>query len=258
MLSRALNCVAVATLAFAATLAFCQDTPPPSPSDPAAGDAAPPDPVGPSFRGESVPPTATFTFKFEDPQLQPARFQITLHADGTGHFISHVGSAPPADIADLPPEGQERDIVVSGKARDSIFAAARKEHGFATKCEGGGTKIAFQGTKTLIYQGPDAQGSCSYNYSPDPKIQWLTTEMLGIAATLEEGRRLTVEHTHGRLTLDAELETLTKLVHDGDATEVENIAPVLQAIIVDENVITRARRRAQALLDAAPLTPSPK
>jgi hypothetical protein len=160
--------------------------------------------------------------------------------------------------AALPPEGQERDIVVSDKARESIFVAARKEHGFAMKCEGGGTKIAYQGMKTLAYNGPDAHGSCTYNYSGDPKIQWLTTEMLGIAAALEEGRRLTVEHAHGRLTLDAEFETLKKLVHDGDATEIENIDPVLQAIIVDENVITRARRRAQALLDTAPLAPTPK
>ena len=50
---------------------------------------------------------------------------------------------------------------------------------------------------------------------------------MGLASTLEEGRRLTVQHEHARLVLDAELETLTTLVHDGQATEVQNIAPIL-------------------------------
>jgi hypothetical protein len=243
-------------LVMAATVSFCQEPPSsnaPGSELPSATDSKPPDPVGPLFRGEGAVPSATLIFKFENPQLQPARFEITLHGDGAGHFISHTGSAPPTDIADLPPEGQDRDIVVTDASRERIFAVAQKEHGFAIKCDSGAKKIAYQGTKTLIYQGPDAHGSCTYNYSNDAKIEWLTSEMLGIAATLEEGRRLAVEHAHGRLTLDAELETLANMVHDGDATEIQNIAPILQSIIVDESIIQHARRRAQALLDSAPL-----
>jgi hypothetical protein len=241
------------SIALAAASCACQEPPPvPDPASPAA-DSKPPDPVGPLFRGQGAVPTATLVFKFENPQLQPARFEITLHGDGTGHFVSHVGSAPPADIADLPPEGQERDIIVADATRERIFAVAQKEHGFAIKCDSGAKKIAFQGLKTLTYDGPDAHGSCTYNYSNDPKIEWLTTEMLGIATTLEEGRRLTVEHAHGRLTLDGELETLENLVQQGEATEIENIAPTLQSIVADENLIQRARRRAQTLLDTAPL-----
>lgn len=208
--------------------------------------------VGPAFRGETVPAVATLIFKFENPQLQPAKYQVTLHPDGSGHFVSLVGSAPPPDIADLPPEGQERDITVSEAVRKQMFLVAVKEHGFATKCDTGGSKVAFQGTKTLVYEGPDMKGACTYNYSSDQKIQWLTNQLLGIATTLEEGRRLTVEHTHGRLTLDAELETLATMVKEGQATEVENIAPILQTIVADENVMTRARRRAQELLDSSP------
>ncbi len=228
-------------------IAGAQETLPPAdnPPDPAAV-------VGPSFRGETVPEHATLIFKFENPQLQPATYRITLHPDGTGHFVSTVGSAPPSDIADLPPEGQERDIAVSEAVRKQIFLVAIKEHGFATKCEAGGSKIAFQGTKTLIYEGPDVKGACTYNYSPDQKIQWLTNQLMGMAATLEEGRRLAVEHAHGRLTLDAELETLATLVKEGEATELGNIAPILQTIAADENVMLRARRRAQVLLDVVP------
>ena len=238
------GCSLLMFLALVAASAHGQDAPAqPDPADP-----------GPLFRGQTVPSSATLIFKFDNPQLQPARFQITLHADGTGHFISQVGSAPPTDIADLPPEGQERDIAVSDAARTKIFLIAQKEHGFNGKCDTGGSKVAFQGTKTLMYDGPGAQGTCTYNYSSDAKIQWLTSELLGLAVTLEEGRRLTVMHEHGRLTLDAELETLAKLVQDGQATEVANIAPTLRAILADTNVMDRARRRAQLLLDTDPKT----
>lgn len=211
-------------------------------------------PEHPEFRDEAVTPqaTATITFRFENAQLQPAKYEMTVHADGTGHYVSHAGSAPPDDIADLPARGQEREIRLTAANVQKLFSIAAKEHHFATKCEAAGSKVAFQGTKTLMYEGPDGQGACTYNYSQDQKIQWISTEFIGLSATLEEGRRLNVEHEHGRLALDAELETLETLVHEGQATEVQNIAATLTAITSDEAVMVRARRRAQALLDNAP------
>ena len=125
--------------------ARAQENPQPAQeSSPAADPSAV---VGPAFRGETVPAVATLIFKFENPQLQPAKFQITLHPDGTGHFVSLVGSAPPPDIADLPPEGQERDISVSEAVRKQMFLVAVKEHGFATRCDTGGSKVAFSGNQ---------------------------------------------------------------------------------------------------------------
>jgi hypothetical protein len=213
----------------------------------AAQDAA----AAPEFRprqGQALL-TGTITFTFDNPQLQPAHYEIVLHGDGSGHFASRVGSAPPDDIANLPAQGQERDIRLSDAARDRLFATAAREKYFATKCDSGAAKIAFQGTKTLSYDGPDGHGSCTYNYSQDARLQWITSELTGLAATLEEGRRLAVQHEHARLVLDAELETLSVMVKDGQATEVQAIEPVLSAIIGDDNVMLRARRRAQALLD---------
>ena len=200
----------------------------------------------------AVPASGTLTFRFENAQLQPAVYEITVKADGSGHYVSHTGSAPPDDIADLPARGQERDIEVAAPTVQKLFTSAVKEHYFAIKCENGGSKVAFQGNKTLMYEGPDGRGSCTFNYSQDQKIQWITSQLMGVSATLEEGRRLTVEHEHGRLALDAELETLETLIHDGQATEIQNISPVLQQIVGDEAVMVRARRRAQALLDGIP------
>ncbi len=191
---------------------------------------------------------ATVTFHFENAQLQPAKYLITLLEDGTGHFHADAGQSSPNDIAALPNEGQDRSIQVTSPTVERIFEIARAKKFFDMACENGDAHLAFTGKKELGYQGADGHGGCSYNYSKDPKIQWLTTEMQGIAATLEEGRRLELEHEHGRLTLDAELETLEQMVQNGQALELGNIAQTLLAIVKDDAVLQRAQKRARHLL----------
>ena len=135
--------------------------------------------------------------------------------------------------------------------REAMFAAARKNKLFAFACDDGGKNIAFQGTKTLQYEGPEGQGSCTYNWSKNAQIDKLTDQFEAIAATLDEGSKLKRQYEHGRLSLDAELETLDQMVHDGRAIEVENIAPILQTLAGDEAVLQRVQRRARALLAQA-------
>ena len=137
-----------------------------------------------------------------------------------------------------------------------IFSTARAQKFFAIKCEDGKDKVAFQGTKQLSYQGPDGSGSCTYNWSKSGAIEKLTTIFESIAFTLEEGRRLEVEHKHDRLALDAELGDLLTAVKEGRALEVQSIQPVLQEIAEDDSVLERARMRAKKLLDAGNTTAS--
>jgi hypothetical protein len=191
---------------------------------------------------------ATVTFHFENAQLQPAKYAITLHEDGTGHFHADAGPSSPDDTAALPSEGQDRPIQVTSPTTEHIFEIARAKKFFNMACETGDAHLAFTGKKELGYQGTDGHGGCAYNYSKDPKIQWLTTEMQGIAATLEEGRRLQLEHEHGRLSLDAELETLEQMAQNGQALELQNIAQILLAIVKDDAVLQRAQKRARHLL----------
>jgi hypothetical protein len=193
-------------------------------------------------------PPATMTFHFENAQLQPSKYAITLHEDGTGHFHADAGSSSPDDTAALPSEGQDRPIQVTSPTTERVFEIARTKKFFNIACENGDAHLAFTGKKELGYQGTDGHGGCTYNYSKDPKIQWLTTEMQGIAATLEEGRRLQLEHEHGRLSLDAELETLDQMVQNGQALELGNIAQTLLAIVKDDAVLQRAQKRARRLL----------
>jgi hypothetical protein len=193
-------------------------------------------------------PPATVTFHFEDARMQPAKYTITVHEDGTGRFQAEAGPTSPDDTAALPSEGQDRPIQITAPTTQRIFATARAKKFFAIACDAGDAHLAFTGKKELEYKGSDGHGSCSYNYSKDPKIDWLTTEMQGIAATLEAGRRLEIEHEHGRLSLDAELETLEGMAQNGQALELGNIAPQLLAIVKDDAVLQRAQKRARHLL----------
>jgi hypothetical protein len=209
-------------------------------------------PAGPQPGGAQV------RFDYENKQLQPAQYTFLVDESGSGHFHSEPGNPPPVDTVSYQSlaEALDRPVQLSKPVVEQIFSTARAEKFFAIRCEDGKDKIAYQGTKQLSYQGPDGSGSCTYNWSKSAAIAKLTNIFESIAFTLEEGRRLAVEHKHDRLALDAELGELLTAVKEGRALEVQSIQPVLQEIAEDEAVLDRARQRAKKLLDAGNTTAS--
>jgi hypothetical protein len=201
-------------------------------------------------RGQGAGP-AQIHFTYENPKLQPAKYVVTVGEDGTGHFRSEGGGPAPNDPENMPADPQDGPIHISKALREGMFTAARKNKLFAIACDDGAKNIAFQGTKTLQYEGPEGQGSCTFNWSKNAQIDKLTDQFESIAATLEEGNKLERQYEHERLSLDTELELLEQMVHDGRAIEVENIAPILQKLVGDEAVLQRVQRRARALLALA-------
>ena len=194
---------------------------------------------------------AQIRFTYENPKLQPPKYVLTVGEDGSGHFRSEGGGPVSNDPQNMPAEAQDRPIHISKALREAMFAAARKNKLFAMSCEDGGKNIAFQGSKTLQYEGPEGHGSCTYNWSKNAQIDKLTDQFEAIAVTLDEGSKLQRQYEHGRLSLDTELEFLEQMVRDGRAIEVENIAPILQVLAGDEAVLQRVQRRARALLAVA-------
>ena len=194
---------------------------------------------------------AQVRFTYENPKLQPAKYVITVEEDGNGHYVSEAGEAASTDPANAAAGPQDRPIHISKDLRQQIFAAAHKNKLFAIACDAHEKNIAFQGTKTLEYTGPDGTGSCRYNWSKSTQINKLTDQFEAVAATLDEGSKLQRQYDHGRLSLDTELEFLTQMVQEGHAAEIENIAPLLQKLAHDEAVLQRVQRRAQALLEQA-------
>lgn len=197
------------------------------------------------------PSQGQFTFKFNNPRLDPASYTLTVGENGKGHFHSEPGPSMQTNEAPLPAE--DRDVQLSSSLTTQIFSTAREMHFFAMTCEDGKGKIAFQGTKTLAYEGPDGKGSCEFNWSKDPHIQKLADQLIAVATTLSIGRRLEAEHQYDRLGLDEDLAGLARMVESGQAAEVSNIANTLQAIVDDTSVVERARRRARALLNGEKL-----
>lgn len=204
------------------------------------------------------PAGAQVGFTYENKQLQPAKYAFLIDESGAGHFHSQPGEPPPADSASYQTlaEAEDRPLQLSRPVVEQIFSTARSQKFFAIKCEDGKDKVAFQGLKQLSYQGPDGNGSCTYNWSKSGAIEKLTTIFESIAFTLEEGRRLAIEHKHDRLALDQELGVLLDAVKDGRALEVQCIQPVLQEIAEDDAVLERARLRAKKLLNAGNTTAS--
>jgi hypothetical protein len=72
-----------------------------------------------------------------------------------------------------------------------------------------------------------------------------------IAETMQIGATLQHLHRFDRLGLDAEMDTLAAEAKEGNAIEMQNIAPTLQSIVDDERVIERVRRKAARLLQPA-------
>jgi hypothetical protein len=186
-------------------------------------------------------------FTFEHPQLQPSQYTITVDETGIGHFESKPG--PASDPTDgVFPTALDRSILLDDALRAVLFRYARSHAFFATRCNTTKTSLAFTGNKTLSYAGPDGSGSCTFVWAEDPALQHLADQLGAVAFTLEEGRRLELEVRHDRLGLDAELASLQDAFKDHRASDLPNIADQLHAIADNDQVMDRARKRAQALL----------
>ncbi len=194
--------------------------------------------------------SAQITFAFENARLDPASYTLLIREDGSGRYQSTPGPDTNATdgVAGAP---VARDIEVRDPLLSAFFKAARSHRFFAITCEAPGSHIAFTGKKTVSYSGPDGHGECTYNWSREQPLNQLADDLMAIAYTIEEGRRLVTEHAHSRLSLDAELEALQDAAKDRRALELENISSELEAIANDEAVMSRARNRARALLSGS-------
>lgn len=199
---------------------------------------------------------ARIVYTFDHPQLQPAKYTITIDESGNGHFVSQPGSATLDRTDDVMPAPVDRSIQLDESLRSELFRYAHTHSFFDTRCDRGQAGLAFTGNKTLSYTGADGHGTCTFVWAADPVLQRLSDQLNAVAYTLEVGRRLDVEVRHDRLGLDSELESLQDALKDRRASDLPNIAPQLQAIASDQQVMDRARKRAQALLSKCELPPT--
>ena len=79
-------------------------------------------------------------------------------------------------------------------------------------------------------------------------IQELTRLFQGISTTMEFGRRLSYYYDHQKLGLDEELKRMDQMAQEGALAELQAVAPILQKIAGDSQVMHIDQQHAQHLL----------
>ena len=192
---------------------------------------------------------ATISFSLDFPNSDPERYSIVVQSDGHSRYECSAKISPDSEDR----ESYQTDFVMSDATRARIFDLAAQAQYFSGKVDSGNRKLAFTGAKKLIYKDGQRESTASYNYSPLPAVQQLTTLFQGVSATLEFGRRLAYFHRYQKLALDDELKRMEDQARRGDLMEVQAVKPVLQEIHDDSSVINVVRARAQRIMEMAPV-----
>jgi hypothetical protein len=199
----------------------------------------------------SPSPSAEVSFQFDRTGLPVPRFTLRIHENGTGTYQADQAEIPATQTSMRGQAAQhvERPVNLTPDLVAKVFKAARALNHFNVECASKAKNIADTGKKTLTYTGSDGSGSCVYNYSENKTVSSLTDIFLGVASTLDEGRKLEFLHRYDRLGLDAEMNSFADEVKEGRALELGTISPTLTAIADDTAVIQRVRLRAAKMLE---------
>jgi hypothetical protein len=199
---------------------------------------------GPAHSQTDAPIPAVVTFALDFPTSQPERYSIRVPSDGSAHYRSTGRRTADSDGTD----NFDLDFTLSGQTRQRILGLAEKAGYFQKDIDSHHNNLAFTGKKTLGYRDGQRSGVCTYNYSPNPAVQELTSLMQNLSATLEFGHRLQYDLRYQKLALDEELKHMEDLASRNELVEVTTIQPILDQIIANQSVINVTRARAQRLL----------
>ena len=197
-----------------------------------------------------APAVVTFTIDF--PTSQPEHYSIRVQSDGSARYQSRGRLSPDSHDNDSHDNDSfDLDFKVATETRQKIFGLAAKAGYFQKDVDSHHKNLAFTGKKTLSYRDARRSGESTYNYSPNPAVQELTSLMQNLSATLEFGHRLQYDHHYQKLALDEELKRMEEMARANQLVEVTAIQPILDQIIADPSVINVTRARAQRLLERA-------
>lgn len=190
---------------------------------------------------------ATISFSLDFPASDPAHYSISVNSDGHARYECLVRTSPDSDER----ETYQADFDVTPATRAQIFELAAQAHYFSSKVDSGNRKLAFTGSKKLVYQNGSDAHVAEFNYSNLPAVQKLTEHFQGLASTLEYGRRLVYYHRYQKLALDDELKRMEEQAKNNELSELQAVQPVLQQLVDDPSVMNVVRARAQRLIEMA-------
>jgi len=183
------------------------------------------------------------SFHIESPAPSLPEFTLDVAENGTAKYWEGQYPTDPAEMKRV------SVLTISAPTLLKIFAA--KDQIVAGECETHLKNIANTGKKKLTFAGEGKGAECVFNYSDDEKVNAAAAAFQGIAFTLQQGVKLKHDHRFDHLGLDAHLDSLTESVKQGWAIELQNIAPILQSIVDDDEMMSPSRRKAKNLLDMA-------
>jgi len=196
--------------------------------------------------GSAAPAQASVRFSFDWPQGYPWQsYLIDVQSTGQTAF----NGTPHADETnDTDP--YQQDFIMSEANRQKIFELAQKLNYFQGDFDSHLKHVAQTGKKTLQYQSPQTRGSTTYNWSQNADVQELTKVFEAIAMTIDYGRKLAFQYRFDKLGMNQRMKELEDLQSRGDAQELQVIAPILQKIANDPNIMNISRESAHRLLQA--------
>lgn len=184
-------------------------------------------------------PAAVISMTMDFPGQTPQHYVLQVSEDGEGAYTG-----------DDPGGAYHVGFHLSRETVSPWFAQARTLHFFAGSFQVP-RKVAFTGTKTLAYSGPDGSGSSTFTYTEDPQVTRLTSSLQQVALTLQTGQTLESHLLHQRMALDADLDSYEQALKTHMASHPEAIAPALQQIVDSPEAMMRVTRKARSILSSA-------
>ena len=185
----------------------------------------------------------------------PPQYTVTVDSSGRGRYVSWDPADPPKAAEQGTPESAPHadpdftlEFDVSPATRDLVFQLAKDANYFAGDYDYKAHRMADTGKKVLAYAGPGKTFQTTYNWSENKAIDRLTRLFVGISNTIEHGRKLQFLKRFDRLGLEAELKGMEAMAADNELAEIQIIAPTLENIANDVNILNIARQRARRLL----------
>jgi len=179
------------------------------------------------------------------PTSDPTHYSISVNSDGHGKYECSARTSP--DSGERETYQTEFDVTPANRTR--IFELAAQAHYFSGKVDSGNSKLAFTGSKKLVYRDGGNTHSADYNYSNLPAVQQLTELFQSLSSTLEYGRRIAYYHRYQKLALDEELKRMESQAKNNELMELQAVQPVLKQIYDDASVMNVVRARAQRLIE---------
>jgi hypothetical protein len=199
-----------------------------------------------SWAAAQNPSSSSVSFKFDFPGAEPDHYVISVSRDGHASYDSNGKLSLQSDTGDP----FHLDFRLSDATRGRVFDLAAKARHFEGKIDSGKKNLANTGSKVLIYKDAEKTTEATYNYSPLPAVQDLTSLFQQLSTTLEFGRRLEFYRHYQKTALDEELKHMEQQANENDLQELAAVAPILQQIVNDPSLMRVVRARAQRLLTA--------